>query len=409
VTVKDARGGAFVFRAEDIGRDHNGRNALITVYHNKTMMAYDHIRFEKHAERTTLSNAAHGMLGDKEVAAGFISKSDLKHHLDLFCHGLWNAMIDAEPAENMAGDATLPVDFVAKPHVLENSGTILYGEQGQGKSYTALLMAVAIDAGLNGFWETTQQRVLYVNLERSAKSIKRRIGCVNTALGQDPSRKLLTLNRRGRSLEELEPLLERTIAEQEVGHVIIDSISRTGIGDLNENKPANKAMDILNHLGASWLALGHMGRSNKTRLFGSVMFDAGADIMLRLLSAKNPKGELGVKLEVTKANDIAWAPPMFLAYTFDDFGLHGARRAREGEFAELKALAVASLADELEQWLTQEVGEGTATDAANALGRNRTNVSHTLSNDPRFTSRRDGTSVIYAVEFKEGESNSSSR
>jgi hypothetical protein len=55
------------------------------------------------------------------------------------------------------------------------------------------------------------------------------------------------------------------------------------------------------------------------------------------------------------------------------------------------------------------MGEGTATDAANALGRNRTNVSHTLSNDPRFTSRRDGTSVIYAVEFKEGESNSSSR
>jgi len=173
--------------------------------------------------------------------------------------------------------------------------------------------------------------VMYVNLERGAASVRRRLGCVNTALGLDPDRALLILNARGYSLSDVRESIDRSIKENGVELLVLDSISRAGMGDLTENRPVNMIADAMNSLAETWIGIGHTPRGDSTHIYGSVFLDAAADILLRQKSERQ-EHSLGVGLEVTKANDIARPPPMYLRYGFDEWGLSGISTAAAGDF-----------------------------------------------------------------------------
>jgi hypothetical protein len=391
------------FQVSDLRKERTGIHGRVEIFDAKVVLAWDQFNIERDGDRTRLANKAFGLLESdnlqtQEGEAYF--KNDLRHDLDLFAREVWPEFIGQQGAEFLSGDSTSEISFLAKPHILDGGGTILFGPQGKGKSYTALIQAIAIDAGQNGLWACKQRRTLFVNLERSAVSIARRISCVNGAMGLAPDRPLLTLNRRGRSLGEIQEIVKKDVEKHNVELVVVDSLSRTGIGDLNENQAANRGIDALNSFAPSWLALGHTPRDSTEHVYGSTMWDAGADIMLRLTGARQGD-RLGIHLEVTKENDIGPQPPLTLAYSFDDKGLLTAEKANVTDFPELVANRRKTLADEIQEYLLGE-GEATGTQIANALRQKQPNISRALKADERFlVTRRDGKDVYHGVKLGE--------
>lgn len=197
----------------------------------------------------------------------------LRYDLDTFCAGLWERWMGRYQAELIGGDPELgPPEFMLAPYVMRGGGTIFFAPPGRGKSYLALLMAISIDAGCDHLWGVKQAPVLFINLERSTTSIRRRVTQVNCVLGLEPSRPLRFLNARGRSLSDVVDGAKAIIDRDGVEVVFLDSLSRAGFGDLKDNRPGNSIMDALNGLSETWLALGHTPRNDPSHLYGTIMF-----------------------------------------------------------------------------------------------------------------------------------------
>jgi hypothetical protein len=393
------------FKATALRKTYTGNHGRIEIFQGPVLLSYDVFNIDRDGDRTRIANRAYKAMGGDGRAEMAPSVPyldvDLRHDLDLFCREVYDLWIADQGAELVAGDPDSVVEFLAKPHIVENGGTILFGIQGSGKSYTAMLLAVAVDAGMNGLWATRKANVMYVNLERSAASMRRRLARVNMALGLEANRSIYMLNRRGRGLAELADVLKRDVEERAVELVIVDSISRAGMGDLNENLATNEAINLLNGLGVSWLGLGHTPRETQDRVFGSTMWDAGADVMLKLTGTKQG-GRHGIHLEITKENDLGPQPDLTLAYTFEPNGLASVAKAKIDDFPDLVERKHRSLPDEIKEHLLAE-GSATGTDIADALKKPRVSIVRVLRADSRFVelNKRQGTEVLYGVQVRD--------
>lgn len=144
-------------------------------------------------------------------------------------------------------------------------------------------------------------------------------------------------------------------------------------------------------------------RKGRTAVTGnSQMFDAAADMTVQLLSQRKLDGTLGVGLQVTKANDIAFPEMAIWALEFDRHGLSEFRVARHGEFPDVEGQKKMGMADQIHEHLLN-IGQDDATSIATELGFSRQNVSQALAKDARFSrSGRDGHRILYAVLSDEG-------
>lgn len=386
--------------ADRLRNERTGVHARLSVFMNSTLLAYSNMNIEKDEDRTRLANSAAKQFSP--LVAERYPAGQLKHDIDRFCWGLWDEYIERYEAEVLDGADDVPVEFYLEPYILKGGGTILFAPPGRGKSYLSLAMAISVDAGLNTLWRVQQTRVLFINLERSRLSVRRRIGAINKALGLPYERPLLHVSARGRTLADIAEQARKDVVRHGVGLVVLDSISRTGYGDLTENVPANRISDTLNGLCDSWLAIGHTPRQDSTHLYGSVHFEAAEDIGLLLLTQQTEDGKLGLGLQVVKANDIAIPPLKVFALEFNDAGLQVLRTASRSEFPEIATARKMSLADEVEEYLRESL-KATATEIAQELKRNRSNVSTVLNNDLRFIQvGRNGTQVLYGLRARYG-------
>ncbi len=396
---KSISGQVLRFQAERLSEERTGTHARITISLDAPL-AWSYFNIERSEDRTRLSNAAHAALGDlgKEYL-----KDELRRDLDLFCAGLWDYRISLFTPEMLVGDDEVkPLNFLLSPYLLSNGGTILYAPPGRGKSYTALLWAVSVDAGCCKLWAVTKTTVLFINLERSRESVRRRLSMVNQVLGLPGTRPLLMLNARGKSLSDVLATCRKAIREHKVGLVVLDSISRAGVGDLTENASGNRVIDALSSLCPAWLALGHTPRQSEEHLYGSIMQDAGADICIQLSSQTLDDGTLGVGWELTKQNDTGKRGQEIYALKFNDTtGLTECRKARAFEFPEIEAKGTQSMEQTITDFILEQDGaDATATMIADATGFNRANVSHYLKGSGKFVQTRKGTknSVFYGLK-----------
>ncbi|GAH52583.1 unnamed protein product, partial [marine sediment metagenome] len=250
------------FVASDIRQERTGVHAKVEIHSDGKALSWGICNTDRHEDRTRLANSAYSRMSETLTEA--YSKEELRSDLDKFCLGLWDNHLSYYMPELMQGDDTeSPLHFFLKDYVLEGGGTIPFAPPGRGKSLIALFWGVSIDAGISTFWQVSQAKVLFVNLERSGQSLKRRLGAVNRLLGLDPKRPLLTLNARGKSLHDVLPICKKAIKTNGVKLVILDSISRAGYGDLTENRPVNTIIDALSGLCKSWIALAHTPRANE--------------------------------------------------------------------------------------------------------------------------------------------------
>lgn len=389
------------FMAKNIRQERTGVHARIDVAINGVTLAYSFFNVERDEERVRLANS--GFRAYKEEA-GLVREypaSVLKKDLDDFCDGLWDEQVAGSVGTYSFGsEERLPPSYLLRPYIMAGAGTIVQGPPGMGKSYALALMAVSLDAGLSTLWPVeTAKRALFINLERPKRTYEDRLGNINAALGLERKRPLLMLHARGRGLLDVQEGIRRTIQEHDVGAIFVDSISRAGMGDLNDNETANKIVDVLNAFGPAWVGIGHPPRKDATHIYGSVHFEAGADMTVRLHSQQKNDGPLGIGLEITKKNDIPNFPLMQFAVEFDERGLTRVRRSRPAEFPEVERGGGhrVTMESEVRDWLLDH-GKATATDAAKATGYSRQNVSALLANNEHFVSLgKEGRETHYGV------------
>lgn len=332
------------FRAQDIYKDRYGTiKAKISIRMNDwPILAWGTIHIDKHEDRIRLCNQAWKKLDD---TIKVLYPVEVMHHdFDEWCYWIWPTSLGSVMAEELAG-AVIPVQFLVHPYVIKGGGTILVGSPGGGKTYMSLLMAISIDSGSPDFFrvDDSPHKVLFINLERSASSIQNRIAACNRVLGFEAGRPLLVMNQRGRSLMDLRENVKAVIEKHKVELVVLDSISRSTNGQsLTEDTSGNRIIDCLNGLSETWVAIAHNTRSDSNHVYGSIMFDAGADIIVKLTSQAE-ENKLGMVSEIIKANDVGQYPKKYVAMEFNENGLCGVRSAREGEFTELEGKIITDI------------------------------------------------------------------
>jgi hypothetical protein len=382
--------------ADSIRQERGSCHARIFIKVDEHTLAWTSLKVEDDSERVRLTNSAWKRLATPDQKA--FPNADLKHFLDGFCEHLWDAYTERFEAEMLTPlEDMTPTEFALRPYIVLGGGTILFAPPGRGKSYTALLMAVSVDAGCSRIWQVDVPRpTLFLNLERAKLSLKRRLALVNLALGLEAHRPLLFINARGKGLREVEEAARRSVAKHGVEVVFMDSISRAGLGSLVEDRPANAIIDTLSRICPTWVALAHTPRQDETHAYGSQMMDAGEDVGVQLITQTSNNGTLGIGLKVVKANDIAIPSLQVLVYTFDEYGLSGARIAKHGEFPEIEAKRRMTVQEQVREYLLQ-VGEVSATAVSQQLGISRQTISKVMSADTWLTRRRHGHEVLYSV------------
>lgn len=386
------------FKAENIRRERTGLHGKATILHKFTPLSWSVFNLERNDDRNKLAKNAFARL--KPEVKKTYTEADLKRDFDLFCGDLWSFYLTHYAPELVYGEETpLPLTFYLRPYIMRGGGTIMFAPPGRGKSNTGLLWAQSINSGINKFWPVKQANVLLVNLERSRETVQRRLSAVNKILGLPAITPLRILNARGKSLNEVWDSCRKAIRQYDIELVILDSISRSGFGDLKENRPVNAIIDALSGLADTWVALAHTPRMDESHIYGGVMFEAGADIVIKVSSAISTNGTLGVGYEVTKANDLAHGGLSTWAMEFDD-GLVNFRQARPYEFPEIEGQIKKPMIQAIiDYMLEQDDGDATASEISETLGYQRSNVASLLRNSGRFVqTRKDGKKVFYGVK-----------
>lgn len=326
------------FRATNFRVERGQRKATITVLMDDltapsglAVLDEDDISLAKREERTRLMNSAHKALVSGSWYTSY-SVNQAQSDFLTFTRTAWNRWMDTSTYTETTGTEKQHVPWLLLPFAIENSGTILFAPPGSGKSFLALSIAIAVDAGGSTLWRPDRQaNTLYINLERSRQSFERRIGSLNVALGHPRERSLKMIHSRGRSLTDVSDSVRRIIERENIELVILDSLSRAG-QSLVDDTAANRTIDILNSwMPVSWLCIGHTPRNDSGHVFGSQMFSAGCDLEVGVQSTEQAgtitaQGEIGPgtlwqKLTVVKSNDVGKPPPQALKWSMSKFGV----------------------------------------------------------------------------------------
>jgi hypothetical protein len=366
------------FVAANVRNERTGPHAKVTMSLGGAVLAYSVFNIERDEDRTRLANSAAKRTGNvKKWAEPF------KVRLDQFCAAVWPSWVKGDDGTWEAGRAR-KTTWLLEPWLLEGAGTILYGPPSTAKSWITMLWALGITHAVGPWPNGTHGPIMLVNLERPPELVRVRIRETARVLGA-PER-LLAVHARGRSLSDVTEAVRQTVKREGCSGVVVDSLSRSGTGDLTANDAANRAMDLLNGLDCAWCVIAHTPRSDSSHLFGSVMFEAAADLCVRVSSAESANTgdySVGIKLETTKANDVRKGRPELWALDFgeDDTGLTGFRPARSGEFIDLE-MGTMTVEDRIVEVL--EDGPATAKEVAAELDLSIDTISKTCRRSQRM-------------------------
>lgn len=389
------------YSARDVRRENSGIHARVAIAINHVTLAWTTFNVERDEDRVRLANSAFKAWGKADLDQAEWPSTHMKKGLDLFCEGLWREVVSNLKGELLCGDPDLGApELLVGSYVLHEGGSIIFAPPGRGKSYTAMLMAVSLDAGVETLWELPSgpRRCMYINLERGRESMQRRLTAVNRCLGLDPRRPLPFINARGKTLHDVIESAVETAQEYGIEVIWLDSISRTGYGDLTADRVVNAIMDAMNGSFPTWVALGHTPRGDETHAFGSQMFDAAADLTVMLSTQTSDDGfSTGIGLEVVKANDTPTGNKQIHVLEWNAGGLVGVRKARQGEYPNIEGNRKMEAAELAREYLLL-VGEASVEDVARETGKDRTTIVKLMKNAGWAHMRKEGRKLVYSIK-----------
>ena len=386
-------GNLALITAQNIRREHTGLHADIAIFLMESpprLIARDVFNVGRHEDVVRLCRACHRRL--PRMAQESYPLENLENDLLYFLlwvsrewEGQQFSIMDYEDQQ-----APPPQTFILFPYILDGGGTILFGPRETGKSYICIQFAAAIANGLNSLWTTTKRPVLYVNLERDPASMRRRDYYVARAFGV-PRTNIKWLHARGYGMEAVARQVKRIANPDTV--VFYDSISRMGIGGLNDDQTANRSSDLANWASRTWVAIGHTPRGDNSHLTGSMHFENAADILVRL-TKDEAGGAVGLSLQVVKANDFSKPEAEIISLTFGEEGLAKIESSSSKSFPGLIGTGddttkkrIARINECLDL-----IGSGSAEDVHTATGIARQHISSIFRNTP----------TLYRVTHKQG-------
>ena len=390
-----------IFRFRDLRRERTGMHGFLAVAYKEKVLAHDTFNLGRDEERRRFAKSTHLMLND--VLKEACTFEHIKHVTDIYC---LEACTEWEQEQypiveyGQEDEEVKPLRFILAPYLLEDSGTFLFAPPGAGKSWIALLMALCVARGIRTFWpDIRESPVLFVNLERPARSLKFREYQLRRVLKVPGTSDIKYLHARGHSLKAVAKAIKKQLTAVDGTVVFLDSISRAGVGSLKEDESANAFTDMMNWLGCAYLAIGHSPRADASHLFGSQMFDAGAELGVKLTSTQEGN-TLGIGLKVVKSNDTGKPPPQYLALDFDGGEpgmLTTIRQAKVTEFPELveglKPSLVARIMSVMEEFQPCD-----ATAVADQLHVDRQHVATLLANREEFQEYgKEGKKKLYVL------------
>lgn len=384
----------------EIRRERTGIHALVALTLGTVVLGHDTFNIGRSEERNRLAKAAFGMLGAVHRVAWPMEV--MRHDLDLAAlqtPRLW----DEERIHIVAyhpSDAPPSLTFILKPYLLEGGGTIFFAPPASGKSYILQAMSISIAQAHRSLWEVpVAWPVLYTNLERSPESLHRRERAILSAMGIAGPSNVSYLHARGHGLKSVERKVRQWVHETG-GGVMLDSLSRGGLGGLSEDETANTFIDLMNSLQPRWwAAVGHTPRADDDHLFGSVHFDAGEDIGVKV-SSQAKDNTLGISLEVVKSNDTGKFPIQYLALSFvaPDAPLTGMRTAQSTEFPDLYLSKGLGEEERMVNAINETAdGELSVSELVARTGIKQPNVSARLKNAPFLLRKKVGKQSIYGL------------
>lgn len=388
------------FRAAvtDVRRERNKLYAHLGLSLNEAVLGHHDFSVSDDEERARFAKRAWGRMGDVSKVA--YALPDLLTELDVFCLELDRQFERRFLVGLSEGQRqSIAQKIVLNPYLLEGAGTIFFAPPKTGKSWLLMLMLGALQHNKSDLWPIRKATPLLVNLERGTASVLNRLACINAAYGLPDTTSAYILNARGQSLTSVAAGIREAIAEHGVDVVLLDSISRSGgYGSLKEDDTANRVMDILNSFGVTWAALGHTSRDSNDHLYGSQMFDAAADILVKV-SSEQRGNTLGICLDVTHANDIKKPRPQYISLEFDDdSNLQGVRIAKETDYPSLMLSKNLSLEEAIDDLIKR--GPANLGTIAAHVKRDPANVSRFLNSQPEKY-RRDpkGNQVFFSLLY----------
>jgi hypothetical protein len=388
-------GNACQISAQNIRRERTGLHADVALFlfeDPPRLLGRDVFNVGRHEDVVRLCKSVHRRLPPmaKEDYTLEALENDVLYFL-LWISRQWESQQFEVEEYDDATPPTAPA-FLLFPHILDGGGTILFGPRESAKSYLCILFGTAIANGLEVPWHTEQRPVLYVNLERDPVSMRRRSYHVSRSLGVAKSG-IRWLHARGHGMEAVARQV-RNIASSDT-LVIYDSISRMGLGGLNDDQTANRSSDLANWASRTWLAIGHTPRGDASHLTGSMHFENAADVLTRLTKDEH-EGRTGVGLQVVKANDFAKPAMDVIALTFDESGLTQVETASAREFPKLLSSGdddqggARGRAQDIQAYL-HTVGQATTAQIAESLGMSRQHVNGTCHKSPAIRVHGKGT------------------
>lgn len=367
--------------AQELRRTPSGMYAEVCTLLNNQILATDEFKLSDDKDRTHLSRATFSRLG--KLVQQVYPLDNLRHDIDLFCLAVRQAYRNRFEVEYTKGETTSKPIFYLQPYLSQGTGILGFGKPGSGKSYLWLLMAQSIYSGINKYWQVSQGNVLFVNLERSKQSLQWRLAMVNKVLGLPEDTELPMLNARGASLRDVRTIIRRHVQETIECKIFLDSMSRGGFGSMIEDQNANSLMDELNMIAPyGWAAIGHENRKGEDHVFGSIFFDAAADMAIHIQSERQ-ENKLGLSLDVVKQNDGTPPKKSYWALKFDGDNLIGFESAKSTDFPQLLLAEKHSPLDRIITYL-QEVGSASASEIAKEIDYPQPHISTLLKNDKFF-------------------------
>jgi hypothetical protein len=307
------------------------------------------------------------------------------------------------------------VGFILKPFIIVGGGTFLYGPPGAAKSYTLQSMAVSIGEECDAdnppqadIWDIRKTRdVLYINLERDAASMHRREVAIKRALGVRGPSHVSYLHARGLPLSSVRRQARKWIENRSGrGVVMLDSISRSTEGQsLNDDTTANNLVDMLNGLKAeAWIAIGHSPAGNADKLYGSMHFQAGCDIEVKVTSEARER-VVATVLQIDKANDIGRGGLHYVVFEFldDESPVSVIRRATNGEFPDLGKTKERGRFERIAEAIQELGGTATATELEDVTGFSRPSIFEVLRDTKHFVRLpKTGRDQPYGIRMPDG-------
>ena len=290
-------------KIDNARRERTGIHGRIMFFVNGTHIAFDNINLEKGDQRSRFCRDVMRNLSDAIVS--IYSEKAVTHDVGVLCQAVISWDMESVKIDYISPtEFAPPITFPLYPFLREGAGTILFAPPGTGKSWVSLIMGVCLANGLTSPFNALKRHVIYANLERPRNTFLVRDHAARRALGfpSDQPSGIGYIHARGLTFKSVLWHIEQEGRKHPDSVVILDSISRTGLGSLLDDTTANQFTDAMNALGLTWLGVGHTPRGDDKHVFGSVHFTAGCDIEVRLVGSEYGH-TLNLLLETVKAND----------------------------------------------------------------------------------------------------------